>query len=82
MDLKKVHDAPPKFSSLPLKSYLPNAKVVFRPPIFQALRRYVKLRGSIETHHPLPWRPQPDRMVGSELTRKLSVHAIVAKQFQ
>ena len=32
----------PKFNSSPLKSYLPNRKVVFQPPFF---RGYVKLRG-------------------------------------
>ncbi len=32
----------PKFNSSPLKSYLPNRKVVFQPPFF---RGYVKPRG-------------------------------------
>ena len=32
----------PKFNSSPLKSYLPNRKVVFQPQFF---RGYVKLRG-------------------------------------
>ena len=35
----------PKFNSSPLKSYLPNRKVVFHPPF--CFRGYVKLRGCI-----------------------------------
>ena len=34
---------PRKFNSSPLKSYLPNRKVLFQPPFF---RVYVKLRGT------------------------------------
>ena len=36
----------PKFNSSPLKSYLPNRRVVFQPSIF---RGYVKLRGCNST---------------------------------
>ena len=37
-----VTSTPPKFNSLPLKSYHPNRKVVFQPPFFSG---YVKLQG-------------------------------------
>ncbi len=40
------HLLPRKFTSSPLKSYLPNRKVVFQPSFF---RGYVKLRGCIVT---------------------------------
>ena len=46
----------PKFNSSPLKSYLPNRKVVFQPPFF---RGYVKLQGCI------PWKSsRPNKVAG------------------
>ena len=47
-----VSSTPPKFNRSPLKSYLPNRKVVFQRPFF---RGYVKLRGCIHWFFWLVW---------------------------